>query len=72
MSFYKPQRRMGQMGLIWLAPVIDMIGGALKSTPVGSEQYIVQEKTNGLAIAAGAVGGLALVGGLVYFIWKRA
>ncbi len=71
MSFYKPRQTQGRMGLVWLAPVIDMLSGALKSNPVES-QYIVQEKTNPLAVAAGAVGGLALVGGLLYFVWKRA
>lgn len=71
MSFYKP-RRQPQMGIAWLAPVVDIVGGALKSNPMQDQQFIPQERTNPLAVAAGALGGLALVGGLVYFIWKRA
>jgi len=67
MSFYK--RGPASMGFVWLAPLIQVVGGALKSEPVHSE--FVEEKTNPLVpIAIGAV-GLGIVGGLVYFLVKR-
>lgn len=66
MSFY---RRRPQMGFVWLAPVVELVGGALKSQPINAE--LVQEKPSLLVpILAGTV-GLGIVGGLVYFLVRK-
>ena len=67
MSFYRRQRP--QMGFVWLAPVLQLVGGAMQSHPVGAGS-IPQEQSNPIVPIALAVGGVALVGGILYFAWK--
>lgn len=67
MSFYK---RQPAMGFAWLAPVVQLVGGALQSQPVQGQYIEPTQQTSPLAIAAGAIGGLAVVGGLLYLVWK--
>lgn len=69
MSFYKP-RRQPQMGFVWLAPLIQLVGGAVSSQPIGGKSYIETIPVNPLAVAAAAVGGVAVVGGVLYLLWK--
>ncbi len=68
MSFYR-RRPQPSMGFVWLAPVVQLLGGALASQPMQSE--FVQERPNPIVpIAIGAV-GLGIVGGLVYFLVRK-
>ncbi len=68
MSFYR-RRPPPSMGFAWLAPVVQLVGGALSSQPVNNE--FVPERQNPLVpIAIGAV-GLGIVGGLVYFLVRK-
>ncbi len=65
-SFYRRQRP--AMGFVWLAPVVQLVGGALQSHPVGDKNYI--QGPNPAVVAAAALGGLAVIGGLFYLVWK--
>lgn len=67
-AFYR--RPQPQMGFVWLAPLVQIVGGALQSHPAGGQYVQPLEPTSNLAIAAGAIGGLAVVGGLLYLVWK--
>jgi len=71
MSFYRRQHR-PSMGFAWIAPVVQLVGGALQSHPAGGQYIQPVQPTSSLAVAAGAIGGLAVAGGLLYLIWKRA
>lgn len=70
MSFYK-RRQPPAMGFAWIAPIVQLVGGALQSHPA-DPNYVPPDQSNGLAVAAASLGGLALVGGILYFVWKRA
>ncbi len=67
MSFYK--RRPAQMGLVWLAPVVDFVSGALRSQPI--EGGLPPVQTNPLVPIAIGVVGLGVVGGLIYILVKK-
>ncbi len=69
MSFYR-RRPQPSMGFVWLAPVVQLLGGALQSQPVSGE--LPQSQSNPLVPLAIGAAGLGLVGGLLYFVWKRA
>ncbi len=67
MSFYK--RSNPSMGFVWLAPVVQLVGGALQTQPLNSNIYAAP-RANPFLVAAGVIGGLGLVGGIIYFAWK--
>ncbi len=68
MSFYR-RRPQPSMGFVWLAPVVQLLSGALQSQPVQNE--FIPEKTNVLVPIAVGVVGLGIVGGLVYFLVRK-
>ncbi len=70
MSFYgyrAPAQR--HMGIAWLAPVVQFVGGALQSRPVDSHLDVPQHDSTGTILLA--VGGLALLGTLGYLVVRR-
>lgn len=67
MSFY---RRPPAMGFAWIAPVAQFVGGAMKSQPVEGEGLIPQQPQSSALTIAAALGGLAITGGLLYFVWR--
>jgi hypothetical protein len=68
MSFYN---RNSGMGFVWLAPVVELVGGAMKSQPISGQFIEPTAPTSPLVIAAGALGGLLIVGGLIYLAMPK-
>ena len=67
MSFYS--RRPPAMGFVWLAPVVQLVGGALQSHPVGGTYIKPPPAQNSAVTVVATIGGLAVVGGLFYLVW---
>ena len=67
-GFYR--RGPASMGFVWLAPLVQLVGGAMQSHSAAGTYIEPTQPTSPLVIAAGALGGLAVAGGLVYLLWK--
>ncbi len=67
MSFYSRRHR-PQMGFVWLAPVVQLIGGALQSHPVDmAPPPPAPSLVGGILLGLGAV---VVLGGLAYAVVK--
>lgn len=68
MSFYRRQRP--SMGFAWLPMVAQVVGGALQSHPVEGSDIPPMRETSPAVVAIGVLGGVAVVGGLLYLVWR--
>lgn len=68
MSFY---RRSPSMGLAWIPAAVQLVGGALQSQPLEGG-IIAPKASNPVVPILLVVGGLGLIGGLGYLVWRSA
>ena len=66
MSFY---RRQPALGFAWIPAAVQLVGGALKSQPIEGG-IMAPEPSSPVVPVLLAVGGLGLVCGLLYLVWR--
>jgi len=67
MSFYS---RHPSMGFFWVAPAVQLLGSALSSQPIDST-IVPPKPTDPALIAAGILGGIAIIGGVLYLAVRK-
>lgn len=66
-TFY---RRPSALGFAWIPMVAQVVGGALQSQPIEGQYIPPAPATSPALVAVAAVGGLAVIGGLLYMVAK--
>lgn len=70
MSRFYGYNRQQRMGMAWLAPVVQFVGGALQSHPVNGSSIQAPQHSPLPGILL-AIGGIGVLGTLGYLLVKR-